>query len=390
MEKQSAQSTFARVAKGAGAGVGGAAGVGGTGSTGRAAGVGRVSGVGTIRPPAPNPAMMRRRIDPRHVPLRVDAREESLVPTSASGAEAVVATIHVEQRRRTWLRVLVGVLDVSFPGLPGWTATIEESFMNVRGGDDCGEASLGVRVNEARLRIVEALLGKVGSVAAVHGRVVLEFVDPAIKQLVGELPLGVEHFAGYLGVTDEARRRAYSQAVAGIDAVWDQRRAEQVEEQRNLDPIHIATDASRGRVGAAGIAFVDEEGAHHSAMASACDVSEAEFLAVHMAVGKAISRYGHRPIVVLCDSTRTVAAVRGTWTPHWAVGKRKEQLEALRERMAEYGARIEWVRGHAGHELNELADRLAVHRRRCTESGVAADDIRRREADIVRDVLGAE
>ncbi|MFD4369390.1 RNase H family protein [Rhodococcus sp. NPDC058521] len=38
--------------------------------------------------------------------------------------------------------------------------------------------------------------------------------------------------------------------------------------------------------------------------------------------------------------------------------------------------RISWVRGHSGHPLNQIADRLALSARRTFEAGLPADSRR--------------
>lgn len=78
-------------------------------------------------------------------------------------------------------------------------------------------------------------------------------------------------------------------------------------------------------------------------------------------------------LVILCDSQYVIKAAT-EWLPGWKrKGWRKadgkpvmnrelvQRLDALLEerRAAGRATRFEWVRGHAGHELNEAADRLA-------------------------------
>ena len=73
-------------------------------------------------------------------------------------------------------------------------------------------------------------------------------------------------------------------------------------------------------------------------------------------------------LLVYCDSTYAINSIT-KWMPGW---KRKnwrkgdgkpvqnvEIMKALDAAMQGRRVRFEWVKGHAGHELNEQADRLA-------------------------------
>ena len=74
------------------------------------------------------------------------------------------------------------------------------------------------------------------------------------------------------------------------------------------------------------------------------------------------------PLRVLCDSQYVINSVT-QWMPGWkrrgwrkADGKpvlNRELLEALDHALAGRDVRFEWVKGHAGHPLNEAADERA-------------------------------
>jgi ribonuclease HI len=74
-------------------------------------------------------------------------------------------------------------------------------------------------------------------------------------------------------------------------------------------------------------------------------------------------------LLVYCDSTYVINSIT-KWMPGWKRrGWKKgdgkpvlnvEIMKALDAAMAGRRVRFEWVKGHAGHELNEAADRLAT------------------------------
>lgn len=79
-------------------------------------------------------------------------------------------------------------------------------------------------------------------------------------------------------------------------------------------------------------------------------------------------------VAVITDSRYVVDAFRAGWLANWqrngwkTAAKQPVKNEDLwRELMAAaspHQVRWEWIRGHAGHAENELADRLAVEARR--------------------------
>lgn len=82
----------------------------------------------------------------------------------------------------------------------------------------------------------------------------------------------------------------------------------------------------------------------------------------------AAAGHGSEPLVVLADSKYTIDCVT-KWMGGWkrkgwrkADGKpvlNREILEAIDEAIAGRNVRFEWVKGHAGHDMNELADEKA-------------------------------
>ena len=347
----------------------------------------------------PSPAMMRRRINPQLVPLR-DADVTAMPrPTTASGAEAVLATIHVASATTATAAIACGELRVSHPGLQDWVLTRIEcdrhehpaqpaawatpderhKFANDR------NAELTRRANIARARIAVELAGHLAAIHAVHGRVVVDIPDATVAAAVGTLAFGLERFSGNLGVVDGARRSVYRSVDGQLEDEKERVGRIEAEEARNREPLRIASDASRGRRGAAGIAWVTAEGRHATRMVDVSAVAEAEFLAIKSAIDDAVSREPDRKIIILSDSRKALGALTGKWLPQWATGKRLAQLNQTRAHIRDHDIQLKWVRGHAGDPLNELADRLAVHRRRCTDCRLADEVIADREVQIIAD-----
>ncbi len=84
-----------------------------------------------------------------------------------------------------------------------------------------------------------------------------------------------------------------------------------------------------------------------------------------LALLEATAEYPHRPLRILCDSQYVINCIT-RWMPGWkAKGWKKKDgkpvlnrdlLEQLDLAMTGRTYEFEWVKGHAGHELNEAAD----------------------------------
>ncbi len=93
-----------------------------------------------------------------------------------------------------------------------------------------------------------------------------------------------------------------------------------------------------------------------------------------------LQQTAHLPddLLIYCDSTYVINSIT-KWMPGWKRrGWKKgdgkpvlnvEIMKALDAAMAGRQVRFVWVKGHAGHELNEEADRLATEAAACWKAG---------------------
>ena len=95
------------------------------------------------------------------------------------------------------------------------------------------------------------------------------------------------------------------------------------------------------------------------------------------------TRDAHDDLLVMCDSQYVINSVT-KWMPNWkrrgwkkADGKPVLNVELLKELDAELAGRrvtFEWVKGHAGHELNEAADARARAAALAFQKGLPVDE----------------
>lgn len=104
-----------------------------------------------------------------------------------------------------------------------------------------------------------------------------------------------------------------------------------------------------------------------------------------MAVLDLLRSTAHRtePLHILCDSQYVINSLT-QWMPGWkrrgwrkADGKpvlNRELLEALDTELQERSVKFEWVKGHAGHPLNEAADDRARAAAEAFQRGISPDE----------------
>lgn len=131
--------------------------------------------------------------------------------------------------------------------------------------------------------------------------------------------------------------------------------------------ITIHTDgAASGNPGPGGYGAVLESGRHRRELWGGfrrTTNNRMELLAVIVAL-EALKGEGH-DVTVVSDSKYVVDAVQKGWVFAWKkAGFAKKKNPDLWRRFLQvypkHHVKFQWIRGHAGHPLNELCDRLAV------------------------------
>ncbi|MGV9748316.1 RNase H family protein [Rhodococcus zopfii] len=146
--------------------------------------------------------------------------------------------------------------------------------------------------------------------------------------------------------------------------------------------VTIATDASgRNRHRGLGIAYVTSTGNWRQAyLPAASDISIGELEAISLA----LSTEDARRIEILTDSRNAVEWINGRKTvPNSRIG---QCIDKIRRQSSGREMTVRWVKAHAGHPLNETADRLAMAARRNAVAGVAPEVCEQIAQNILADL----
>lgn len=149
--------------------------------------------------------------------------------------------------------------------------------------------------------------------------------------------------------------------------------------------LQVATDASvrKGRAGA-GLSVIAETGQWRTVYcASLRDINVAELAAIECAV----KTFQGCPLEILSDSQVAIALATGSQVPPSAQVARL--VDSVRAASKGRKVTYRWVRGHTGVPLNEIADRLAVARRRNEDAQVDSATANRIYSNIVADLRQA-
>lgn len=152
----------------------------------------------------------------------------------------------------------------------------------------------------------------------------------------------------------------------GMDALM---RAEEARTVSGLPRLQVATDgaSANGFVGSGWVASDGRHGAHGGPRRGSRQVNaaRAEFAAVAAAVQ---ALHPDRRVELLIDATVVAQDVRRAVAGEPVRFGSKMPGRTV-DALAGRDVKVTWVQGHSGHLMNEAADRLAVHARRCAQAG---------------------
>lgn len=206
-----------------------------------------------------------------------------------------------------------------------------------------------------------------------------------ITEVAASFPsiLMIDTVRGRLVSMVDRSARAISDRVA---ALWSEFEECRLEELRALPALFVATDASKSsqRRGT-GAAYVSSDGKQCQRMfPQVKSILAGELLAI----GLAVTAFPERKLHILTDSQSAIACLRMSHSELLSRCDREVLtiVENIQYLLRGRTVRISWVKGHHGHPLNEIADRLAVSARRNYEARVPASVQRKIAENIMADL----
>lgn len=187
------------------------------------------------------------------------------------------------------------------------------------------------------------------------------------------------------------RGRLLDLIVTAMDALDEHRRfahhrawRKELARRAALPELVVATDASKATARrGVGVACVSADGGYASK--SYPDV-ETVLAGELLGIALAIKTFPDRRLHILSDSRDALDCLAMTRAK--LLDRHSCEVitlvDVVHKRAAKREVRYSWVRSHSGHELNEIADRLAVAARRNQDAGVRASV----RDDINRNILG--
>ena len=250
---------------------------------------------------------------------------------------------------------VVGIISVTgADNTSGWALLISDQT-----GAEVLESGTGPTGPELTAMLVDkAIVHAEESFALI--RTWREKLTAAVLAAGGEMLLDVQ-----TNIRDDDE--AYLAAVEIATELAGLRRTAEVKEP--LAPLVVAVDGSRSRTGAGSWAWITEDGKWRTGVGRYTSSLQAELIAINAALQASPP---NRPVHILCDSRDAIRqaarALAGHPSPATTTNAVARTLAAIARDHRHRAVTFEWVKGHAGHPLNDRADRLAVHARRASGS----------------------